>query len=76
MDTLRRMLMIPVTNAQQAMHLKDQVLQAGLVLHEDFSWEYVPNQYDGYDDTSNTQPMAKFFFRDESNETWFKLKWS
>jgi len=70
------MLVMPVKNAQHALELKEQVTQAGLVLHQDFSWEYVPDEYDGYTHMERTQPLAKFFFRDASNETWFKLKWS
>jgi hypothetical protein len=29
-----------VQNAQQALDLKQRVLDAGLILHEDFIWEY------------------------------------
>ena len=34
------MIRVLVKNAQQAMDLKDQVVAHGLILHEDFSWEY------------------------------------
>lgn len=68
------MIAIPVKNAQQALDLKQQILDAGLILHEDFSWEYVPNQYDGYNDSSHTQPMAKFIFRDPVQETFFRMR--
>jgi hypothetical protein len=68
------MIVILVQNAQQALELKDQVLAAGLVLHEDFSWEYRPNPYDGYDDTLHAHPEARFIFRDPAQETFFRMK--
>jgi len=68
------MICILVRNAQQALDLKDQVLAAGLILHEDFSWEYIPNQYDGYDDTSHSHPEARFIFRDPAQETFFRMR--
>jgi hypothetical protein len=68
------MISILVRNAQQALDLKQQVLEAGLILHEDFSWEYIPNQYDGYDDTSHSHPEARFIFRDSAQETFFRMK--
>jgi hypothetical protein len=63
-----------VKNAQQALELKDQVLAAGLVLHEDFSWEYRPDPYDGYDDSLHAHPEARFIFRDAAQETFFRMK--
>jgi hypothetical protein len=68
------MIVVLVKNAQQAMDLKEQLVVAGLVLHEDFSWEYIPNQYDGYDDTSHSHPEARFIFRDPAQETFFRMK--
>ena len=68
------MIAIAVKNAQQAVELKDQILAHGLVLHEDFTWEYQPDQYDGWDDTTHTQSMARFIFRDPAQETFFRMK--
>ena len=68
------MLKILVKNAQQALELKQQVLAAGLILHEDFSWEYIPDYYDGYDDSSHSHPEARFIFRDPAQETFFRMK--
>ena len=68
------MIVILVQNAQQAVELKDQILAAGLVLHEDFSWEYRPDPYDGYDDTLHAHPEARFIFRDPAQETFFRMK--
>ncbi len=68
------MLRILVKNAQQAVELKDQVLASGLVLHQDFTWEYRPDPYDGYDDSSHAHPEARFVFRDAAQETFFRIR--
>ena len=67
------MIIILVKNAQQAMDLKDQVVVHGLVLHEDFTWEYRPDPYDGYDDSLHAHPEVRFVFRDPAQETFFRL---
>jgi hypothetical protein len=69
------MLAVPVNNAQQALEFKDQVVAHGLTMGEDFSWEYIPNQYDGYDDSSHTQPLVTFEFQDSKMHTFFQLRW-
>jgi hypothetical protein len=68
------MIVVFVKNAQQALDLKNQVIDAGLVLHEDFSWEYRPDPYDGYDDSLHAHPEARFVFRDSAQETFFRMK--
>jgi hypothetical protein len=68
------MIRILVKNAQQAMDLKDQVVAHGLILHEDFSWEYRPDPYDGYDDSLHVHPEVRFVFRDLAQETFFRIK--
>jgi hypothetical protein len=68
------MIVILVKNAQEALDLKQQVLDAGLILHEDFSWEYRPDPYDGYNDSLHAHPEARFIFRDSAQETFFRMK--
>jgi hypothetical protein len=68
------MIKVLVKNAQQAMDLKDRVIAHGLVLHEDFSWEYRPDPYDGYNDTLRAHPEVRFEFRDPAQETFFRIK--
>jgi hypothetical protein len=68
------MIIIVVKNAQEAIELKDQILAHGLVLHEDFSWEYEPDHYDGWNDSTRTQSFARFVFRDPAQETFFRMK--
>jgi hypothetical protein len=68
------MIVVLVQNAQQALELKEQIVAAGLRLNEDFTWEYRPNPYDGYDDTLHAHPEARFIFRDPAQETFFRIK--
>ena len=68
------MIRLLIKNAQQAMELKDQVVAHGLILHEDFTWEYRPDPYDGYDDTLHAHPEVRFVFRDPAQETFFSIK--
>ena len=68
------MIQILVKNAQQALDLKQQVLDAGLILHEDFTWEYRPDPYDGYNDSLHANPEVIFIFRDSANETFFRMR--
>lgn len=68
------MIVVLVQNAQQAVELKDQILASGLVLHQDFSWEYRPDPYDGYDDSLHAHPEARFIFRDPAQETFFRIR--
>jgi hypothetical protein len=68
------MIVVLVQNAQQAVELKDKILEAGLVLHKDFSWEYRPDPYDGYDDSLHAHPEARFIFRDPAQETFFRMR--
>jgi hypothetical protein len=68
------MIVILVQNAQQALELKDQVIAAGLFLNQDFTWEYRPDPYDGYDDSLHAHPEVRFVFRDPAQETFFRMK--
>ncbi len=69
------MIKILVANAQQALDLKQQVLDHGLTQGQDFSWRYNPDHYDGYNDSSHTHPTVEFEFQEPSMETFFQLRW-
>jgi hypothetical protein len=68
------MIVVLVKNAQEALEFKEQVLAAGLILHEDFSWEYRPDPYDGYDDSLHAHPEVRFVFRNPAQETFFRIR--
>jgi len=65
-----------VKNAQEALELKQQVQDHGLELGRDFSWEYRPDPYDGYDDGSHAHPEVEFTFQDAKMETFFSMRWA
>ena len=67
---------IPVGDANEAMIFLSMVKQHGLVIEQDFSWRFVPNQYDGYYDSSRTQPFVEFVFKDSAMATFFQMKWA
>ena len=69
-------LSVPVRNAQEAMTLLDMIREHGLELERDFTWAFMPSQYDGWDDASHTQPFVEFTFKDAKMATYFQLKWA
>ena len=68
------MIRVLVKNAQEALDFKQQVVTAGLVINEDFTWEYRPDPYNGYDDSSHAHPEVIFIFRDPAQETFFRMR--
>jgi hypothetical protein len=68
------MIVVLVQNAQQALELKEQIVASGLRLNEDFTWEYRPDPYDGWDDSLHAHPEVRFIFRDPAQETFFRMK--
>lgn len=70
------MINLAVANASQALEYVNQLRNNGLVADRDFRWKYVPSQYDGWDDTTHTQPCVELWFFNESLESFYKLKWA
>ena len=58
----------------QAMWLKDQLIQDGLIMHGDFEWEYHPPLWDGF--TNERPKHVVFCFKSASLATFYQLKWS
>ena len=69
-------MMLQVTGAAQALALKDQLADAGLILHYDYTWCYHPLIEDYMDPDNNWPPRVEFNFTDKKWETYFTLKWS
>lgn len=69
------MLIIPVNNAGAAVAYIDELRSAGLGVERDFTWSYVPSEYDGWDDSTHTQPCVEIRFIDDSLESFYRLKW-
>ena len=67
-------LIIPVRNAAEAVSLLDQIRAHDLAVDRDFTWWWIPNRYNGYDDSTETEPRAEFEFCDPAWATYFQLK--
>ena len=58
----------------EALWLKDQLVRDGLVMHEDFEWEWHPPMWDGF--TQERSKHVTFIFRSPSLATFYQLKWA
>ena len=58
----------------EAVWLKDQLVQAGLIMDVDFEWAWHPPQWDGF--TQELTNHTVFSFRDPALATFYQLKWS
>lgn len=60
----------------EAVERKNQLLKDGLVLDQDFVWEYKPATYDNDGYSAVTPKQATFRFINPSLATFYKLKWA
>ena len=58
----------------EAMTRKNELIDAGLVLDQDFCWAYRASEYDGF--TMNRDRHAVFVFRDPAMASFYRLKWA
>ena len=65
-------------NAVQALELRDQLTDAGLVQDRDFEWEYRQAEYDLIDSfkPAVTPRQVEFRFQDPKLATYYQLKWA
>jgi hypothetical protein len=70
---MHRVVITGVT-AAEAMQYRDQLLQASLIMHQDFEWSYHPPLWDGF--TQERPKHTVFSFRDPALATFYQLKWS
>ena len=65
-------------NAIQALELRDQLTDAGLVMDRDFEWEYRQAEYDLNDSfkPAVTPRQVEFRFKDAVMATYYQLKWA
>jgi len=74
--------MIPVrilhVSAVQALELRDQLTDAGLIMDQDFEWEYRQAEYDLNDSfkPAVTPRQVEFRFKDAVMATYYQLKWA
>jgi hypothetical protein len=61
--------------AFDAVDLKFQLIKAGLVIEDDFTWKYFPSQWNNFTGVVGTR-YVEFYFRDPMIATFYKLKWT
>ena len=72
-----RDIVIQHINVVHAIDLKNQLLDSGLVMNQDFEWEYHHTEYDVSDSSHGVIPKHTVFrFQDEKLATFYQLKWS
>jgi hypothetical protein len=62
-------------NAVQALELRDQLLDAGLVQNQDFEWAYRQAEYDNFSGSPVVPRHVTFRFQDTKLATFYQLKW-
>jgi hypothetical protein len=62
-------------NAVQALELRDQLQDAGLIQDQDFEWEYRQAEYDNFSYNAVVPRHVTFRFRDAALATYYSLKW-
>lgn len=62
-------------SAVQALELKDQLIDAGLTMDQDFEWEYRQAEYDHFGPPV-TPRQVTFKFVDPKLATYYQLKWA
>jgi len=63
-------------NAVRALELKDQLLNAGLIMDRDFEWEYQQAEYDDSGFEAVTPRHVVFRFWDAKLATYYQLLWA
>lgn len=62
--------------AQEAIDLKNQLLQSGLQLDQDFTWAYHQATYDNDGYTAVNPRQVTFDFAKAPMATFYQLKWT
>ena len=69
-------MIIYVKNATEALARKDELTNAGLIVHYDYTWCYHPLIEDYSDLDNSYPPRVEFNFVDSKWTTYFQLKWA
>ena len=63
-------------SAVRALELRDQLQDSGLVMNQDFEWEYRQPEYDNFSHDAVVPRHVTFRFQDPTLATFWQLKWS
>ena len=68
---------ITITNVKpfDAIDYKMQLIEAGLVMNDDFSWSYFPPKWDNFTGETHGKYLV-IEFRLEALATFYQLKWT
>jgi len=66
---------LTVSNIQQALAFKEQLLEHGLHHDVDYTWAYTPKQEDWMHGVLKSATV-EFNFKDPQLATFFRLKWA
>ena len=58
-----------------AVDMKFQLLRAGLVMDDDFTWRYVPLKWDSFTGLTGIR-YVEFEFQDPALATFYQIKWT
>ncbi|WP_353482378.1 hypothetical protein [Haliscomenobacter sp.] len=58
-----------------AIDLKNQLLQTGLIIEQDFEWAWITAEYNNVEGWTR-QKHAEFRFYDPALATFYQLKWA
>ena len=61
-------------NASKTVDLVNQLKADGLIMHQDFEWEYIPGTYD-YHTMETGKPHAVFTFTEPKHAVLYAMKW-
>jgi len=61
-------------DVNRAIEMKDQLIQDGLVMDQDFKWTWITADYNDVEGWTR-QKHAEFEFRDPAMSTFYQLKW-
>ena len=60
----------------EAVKLKNQLLGDGLIMNQDFEWEYRPITWDNFNHNPTLDRRAVFTFDQGSLASFYQLKWA
>lgn len=68
-------IILPRATAQQALDYKKQLDADGLVVDQDYRWNFRPVKYNDWSMSPTEQSQVEFEFKDDALASFYKLKW-
>lgn len=69
-------IVLPRVTAQQALDYKKQLDADGLIINQDYHWNFRPVKYNDWSMAPTEQSQVEFEFRDGALASFYKLKWA